>query len=73
MAVYYASNPLQQCIVCGRQFIRHRDKVCEVDCAERGGQGICAAIRRADPGGGVAKTGPICLDHRRFLYGRKNL
>jgi hypothetical protein len=32
---YYQSNPLQRCIVCGKQFIRRKDKVCSRDCLEK--------------------------------------
>jgi hypothetical protein len=32
---YYAANPVQKCIVCGRMFIRRKDNVCSIACAER--------------------------------------
>jgi len=67
---YYAGNPLQQCIVCGRQFIRRRDKVYEVDCAERA-KAICAAIRRADPRGGSLRRVPSALTTVAFYTGEK--
>jgi len=45
---YYASNPLQQCVVCGRWFCRRRDNVCarELSGQTTGGPDF-------DPGEGV--------------------
>jgi hypothetical protein len=34
-AEYYRSNPIQSCVVCGRKFIRRKDKVCSVDCLKK--------------------------------------
>ena len=32
---YYAANPVQKCIVCGRMFIRRRDNVCSIACQQK--------------------------------------
>jgi predicted nucleic acid-binding Zn ribbon protein len=32
---FYRSNPVQRCVVCGRQFIRRKDNVCSLDCLKK--------------------------------------
>ena len=71
MAVYYASNPLQQCIVCGRQFIRHRDKVCEVDCAERGAKASAPPLGGPTPVGASLRRVPSALTTVAFYTEKK--
>lgn len=32
---FYANENLQRCIVCGKQFIRRKDRVCSMSCAAK--------------------------------------
>jgi hypothetical protein len=34
---YYARNGVQRCVVCGRLFVRRRDNVCSIACAQKFG------------------------------------